>query len=54
MKKVTNQNQNKNYQIDRKENSRTISFVFNKIIMLFPFTNEKKCIKLFHFVHVCI
>lgn len=54
MKKVTNQNQNKNYQIDRKKNPRTISFVFNKIIMLFPLTNEKKCIKLFHFVHVCI
>ena len=33
MKKVTNQNQNKNYQIDRKENPRTISFVFNKIII---------------------
>lgn len=47
MKKVTNQNQNKNYQIDRKKNPRTISFVFNKIIMLFPLTNEKNVLSCF-------
>ena len=47
MKKVTNQNQNKNYQTDRKKNPRTISFVFNKIIMLFPLTNEKNVLSCF-------
>ena len=46
MKKVTNQNQNKNYQIDRKKNPWTTSFVFNKI-MLFPLTNEKNVLSCF-------
>lgn len=47
MKKVTNQNQNKNHQIDRKKNPWTTSFVFNKIIMLFPLTNEKNVLSCF-------